>query len=454
MSDSLSSIVAIVGLGKIGLPVAVQCASHGRQVIGCDIDARVVSSINAGKAHIHEEPGLETQVPVLVEQGLLSATTDTAAAVSRAGVVIVIVPTMIDDRREINFKAMDAATAAVGQGLQPGTLVVYETTLPVGTTSQRLGRLLALHSGLEPGRDFQLAFSPERVASGHILRDLATYPKVVGGIDERSTEVAVAFYRSVLDVPIITMASTEDAEFVKLIESVYRDVNIALANEFARYADARGLNLAAATKAANSEPLSHIHNPGIGVGGHCIPVYPYFLFDEAEASELTTLRLTRAARQINDSMPDYAVRRIEALLGSLSGRLILILGVTYRGNVRETAFSSAILLHEALVERGARVFVNDPLYSDEELQAQGYTPLPDCEAEHVQAIVLQAEHRGYQELDFAQFGRCKVVLDGRAALKREKIQEIEALGMRYLTIGDGSSPARIESFDAGALYSG
>src|SRR5579862_1677401 len=248
------STIAVVGLGKIGLPLAVQYAWHGRRVIGCDINPQVVKAINAGRSHIQEEPELASEVPQLVSEGRLSATLNTSEAVRQAQVVVVIVPVVVDEMRAVNFQGIDAATTAIGAGLQPGTLVVYETTLPVGTTAQRFGHLLEQASGLKAGQDFQLAYSPERVSSGHIFRDLRTYPKVVGGINPASTAAAVTFYSSVLDAQIITMASADEAEFVKLIETTYRDVNIALANEFAHYADQSGLDAAAAIAAANTQP--------------------------------------------------------------------------------------------------------------------------------------------------------------------------------------------------------
>jgi nucleotide sugar dehydrogenase len=325
--------------------------------------------------------------------------------------------------------------------LQPDTLVIYETTVPVGTTSGRITELLEHTSGLKAGQDFALAFSPERVSSGHIFRDLRIYPKIVGGINEQSTMAAAAFYQSVLEASIITMASSEEAEFVKLIETTYRDVNIALANEFALYADIHGLDVSRAIAAANTQPYSHIHTPGVGVGGHCIPVYPYFLLAgitasrEAPANQpAQLLQLPRIARRINDAMADYAIQRIEAITGPLADQAVLILGVSYRGNVRETAFTSTALLQAALLSRGARVFVDDPLFSEEELSTAGYLPFKPEEATKIRAILMQADHDIYHSLDFHQFIHCQVVLDGREALKRA---EIEALDMHYVTIGDG-----------------
>jgi nucleotide sugar dehydrogenase len=423
----------VIGLGKIGLPLAVQYIQHGRQVIGCDINPQVVEAINAGRCHVHEEPGLEEAVASAVAQGRLSSTTDTAAAVHQAAVVVVIVPVIVNQAHEVDFRSIDAATEAVGAGLTAGTLVIYETTLPTGTTAGRLRRILEERSGLQAGRDFHLAYSPERVSSGHIFRDLATYPKVVGGIDEASRDAASAFYRSVLDAEVICMANADEAEFVKLIETTYRDVNIALANEFARYADEHGLDAMAAITAANTQPYSHIHAPGVGVGGHCIPVYPYFLLHGASEG----LALPRQARRINDAMADYAIERIESEIGPLAGQAVLILGVAYRGNVREVAFTSAKLLQEALVERNARVFAEDPLFSEQELEALGYQPFRPEQRGGIRAIIVQAEHQAYQSLDFSQFPNCQVILDGRRALRPETIKEA---GMRYLSIGDGKKP--------------
>ena len=309
----------MIGLGKIGLPLAVQYALHGHRVIGCDINPGVVKSVKAGKSPVLEEPELAVEVARVVEGGLLSATVQTTEAVRNAEVVVIIVPVVIDARHEVSFDSIDASTREIGAGLQPGTLVIYETTLPVGTTSLRFRGILESTSNLQAGRDFYLAYSPERVSSGSIFRDLRTYPKIVGGINAQSTTVAVAFYRSVLNAEIITMSSSDEAEFVKLIETTYRDVNIALANEFACFADAHGLDVAAAIAGANSQPYSHIHSPGVGVGGHCIPIYPYFLLAGAEKTSLQRLShadaTARYARQINDAMAEYAVRRIEGIAG-------------------------------------------------------------------------------------------------------------------------------------------
>ena len=427
--------VAVVGLGKIGLPLAAQFAGAGARVIGADVNPAVVAAVNAGDCPIVEEPGLAERVAATVAAGQLTATTDTAAAVAQSNVVVIIVPLLVDADHALDYHMVDSATAAVACGLQPGTLVIYETTLPVGTTRERLGPALAAGSGLTLGRDFQLAFSPERVYSGRIFRDLATYPKIVGGVDAASTAAAVAFYEATLGGATVQAVQDADtAELVKLLETTYRDVNIALAAEFARYAAGRSLPVDEAIAAANTQPYSHIHTPGIGVGGHCIPVYPYFLIDNDTAGDLT---LPRAARQTNDGMARWALDRLSLALGGLAGRRVLILGYSYRENVKETAFSAAKTLIRELRAGGAVPLIVDPLYTPAELAATGAEATDLAALPPVEAVILQAPHRAFADLDWAALaaGGCRAVLDGRNALTPATRATIATTGMVYLGIG-------------------
>jgi nucleotide sugar dehydrogenase len=425
-------IVAVVGLGKIGLPLAAQYASCGLRVIGCDISEEVVRTVNEGRSHVKEEPGLAELVASAVNHGLLSATTDTADAVGRSNVVVVIVPLMVDDEHNLDYRAVDAATEAVGKGLKPGTLVIYETTLPVGTTSTRFGPALERISGLRVGRDFHLAFSPERVYSGRVFRDLKQYHKVLGGVTAGCTERALDFYGAALGgAAVMAMSNADTAEFVKLMETTYRDVNIALANEFARFAGERGLSVDEAIIAANTQPFSHIHKPGIGVGGHCIPVYPYFLISAAEGDEMS---IPMEARRVNDRMAGWALDRLDEALGGLRDKRVLLFGLSYRENVKETAFSTATRLIKGLRERGATPVLNDPHYAPDELAHYAdeifalETPAP-CDA-----AIMQACHTEYKGLDWKRLAGmgCRVVLDGRNCLDRA---EIEGAGMVYLGVG-------------------
>ena len=305
--------ICVVALGKIGLPLAVQFASKGHEVIGADVNAETVELVNAGVEPFPGEAHLAEKLDDVVSRGLLTATTDTAAAVAQCEVVVVVVPLFVDEESRPDFGWMDAATEAIARGLQPGTLVSYETTLPVGTTRTRYAPMLEQGSGLVAGDGFHLVFSPERVLTGRVFADLRKYPKLVGGINQDSERRGIAFYESVLDFDerddlprangVWPMGSAEAAEMAKLAETTYRDVNIGLANQFAKFADKNGIDVYAVIEACNSQPYSHIHQPGIAVGGHCIPVYPrLYLHNDPDAT------IVAAAREANAGMPEYAVQ--------------------------------------------------------------------------------------------------------------------------------------------------
>jgi UDP-N-acetyl-D-mannosaminuronic acid dehydrogenase len=262
-----------------------------------------------------------------------------------------------------------------------------------------------------------------------VLLDLRRYPKVVGGVSDESTRRALAFYRSVLDegTEVRAVASAEAAEMTKLAETTYRDVNIALANEYARYAAKRGIDVSEVIDAANSQPFSHIHLPGVGVGGHCIPVYPHFLFNTEP-----DLRLPPLARAINEEMAAYAVDLVRERLGSLAGVPVLILGIAYRADVREDAFSSAFRLREELAAAGAVVHGHDPYFSSEHLAGLGFEPY-DLEAPaRVRAIVVQAAHAAYRSLDLKTVPGLELVVDGRNAIDPATVT---GAGIAYAGIG-------------------
>jgi nucleotide sugar dehydrogenase len=390
----------------------------------------VVDSINAGRSHVQEEEGLDEAVRSAVERGRLRATTDTTSAVEKADVVIVIVPLLVDVERTIEYHNLDSATRAVARGLRKGTLVVYETTLPVGTTHLRLKPMLEEASGLRTG-DFFLAFSPERIYAGRIFEDLRKYPKIVGGIDPESARRAVEFYRSALDAEVWPVENTETAEFAKLAETTYRDVNIALANQLALYGASREVNVNEAFKAANSQPFSHVHRPSLGVGGHCIPVYPHFLLQDATEGELS---LVRDGRHTNDHMTEVGVEQLSRLLGGLESRRILVLGASYREDVKELAFSTVFPLVDLLQRAGATVLVADPHFEPSELgdlEAEIVDSNSETAAD-VDAIVVQAWHREFRDLDWRRFKRLAAVLDGRGSLDPSAVRET---GATYLAIG-------------------
>lgn len=426
--------ITVVGMGKIGLPLAVQYARKGHRVFGADINTETVESINQGQVPFPGEAHLDEYLPDVVADGLLTATTDTTAAMTESDAAVIVVPLFVDHDARPDFRAMDAAASAIGKGMRAGSLVSFETTLPVGTTRTRLTPILERESGLAAGQDFHVVFSPERVLTGRVFADLRRYPKLVGGLTPDGERQGCDFYSRVLDFDVRNdlakpngvwpMGSAEAAEMAKLAETTYRDVNIGLANQFARYADTSGIDIYRVIEACNSQPYSHIHSPGIAVGGHCIPVYPrLYLWNDPAAT------VVRAARDANAAMPEYAVTRLEAEIGDLARRRVAVLGAAYRGGVKETAFSGVWDIVDSLKRREATVLVHDPLFSDSEIIGLGF--LPFHPGDQADAVIVQADHRDYWTWGANDAPGVRVVLDGRRVLNSARWP-----GAKVLTLGN------------------
>jgi nucleotide sugar dehydrogenase len=417
-----SQTVTVVGLGKIGLPLAVQIAKSGYKVRGADLSSEVVKMINLGNVPFPGEENLDLYLKEVVAEGSLVATTDTTDAVANSGFVIVVVPLYVDDEGTPDFRSIDSATAQIARGLQKDTLVSYETTLPIGTTRNRFTQSLEKLSKLEAGTSFHVVFSPERVFTGRVFEDLKKYPKLVGGINQESELRGIAFYREILEFTerpdlstpngVWSMGSCEAAEFAKLAETTYRDVNIGLANQFALFAENHKIDINKIIEASNSQPFSHIHNPGIAVGGHCIPIYPQmYLWSDPLAT------IVSAARSANLGMPEKCIQMLEKLHGSLENCKVVVLGASYRGGVKEIAFSGVFSVVEALKRRGALPLVQDPIYSESELTELGFEVFRPGDS--IDAIVVQADHKEYREFNRDMFPDVKTVLDGRGILNQE-----------------------------------
>lgn len=409
--------IAVIATGKIGLPLAAQFASMGHDVVGVDVNQALVDCINRGEEPFPGETGLADKLAELVPAGKLRATSNYADAIPGVDAVVIVVPLLVDEQTwQPDFAWMDAATRSLGEHLTPGTLISYETTLPVGATRNRWKPLLEEVSGLHEGEDFHLVFSPERVLTGRVFEDLRKYPKLVGGLTPAGTQRAIEFYESVLTFDerpdlakpngVWDLGTPEAAEMAKLAETTYRDVNIGLANQFARFADTVGIDVYKVIEASNSQPYSHIHRPGIAVGGHCIPVYPrLYLSTDPDAD------IVRTARNYNATMPAYVVGKVAEMLGDLAGLRVVVLGASYRGGVKETAVSGVFPTVEELEARGAIVTVHDPLFSVEELDGYGFTA--HAIGDPADVVILQADHKEYLALGPADFPGIKLFADGR-----------------------------------------
>ncbi len=413
--------VAVYGLGKMGLPLAAIFAATTGNATGVDIDEAVVDQIRRGECPVTNEPGLASVVSETVSSGALRATTDSAGAATDASVHVVIVPTTLQNDDTADLSALEAALTSIGSGLSSGDVVLVESTVPPGTCRALARPLLEDESELEVG-EFGIAFCPERTASGQAIEDIRiSYPKIVGGIDEESTRVAALIYDELSENRVIPVSDTTTAECVKLFEGVYRDVNIALANELARIGEELGVDTVEAIAAANTQPYCDIHDPGAGVGGHCIPYYPYFLTGAVE----TETTLLRTARAVNESMPAYTAGKLFegfAVAGiEPAGATVAVLGVAYRPGVAETRESPALPIIDRLIEAGVDVVAIDPVLDgvpDRDVPLVSVEALSDMDLD---GAILVTAHPEFERLDWDTLPEL-VVVDGRNVLDLENTE--------------------------------
>ncbi len=422
--------IAVYGLGRIGLPLAAIFAEHTK-VVGVDVNEKIVKMVNKGENHIKEEPELDELVRRNVEEGRLEATNDGVEAAKKADVMVILVPTLANDR-EIKLEPVYDVTYKISQGLKKGDIVITEATMPPGTTESLIPILEK--SGLKLG-EFGLAHAPERVMSGTAIRDITEkYPKIVGASDKETLEAVIGIYEAINKKGVIPVSSIKTAEAVKVFEGIYRDVNIALANELALWCEEHGLNALEIFKAANTQPYCHLHMPGAGVGGHCIPVYPWFVINLAKK---TNPRLIRTAREINDAMPKHivelAIKGLNEVEKLLNGSRILVLGLSFRGGVKEFINSPALEIIRELKKRNVEVYAYDPLCSRGDAEKFGAKWKEDFKG--IDAVIIATDHEEFKSLNLEKMARemrCRVIIDGRNVLSKE----VSKLGFVYLGVGN------------------
>jgi UDP-N-acetyl-D-mannosaminuronic acid dehydrogenase len=395
--------ICVLGLGYIGLPTASTFATHGLEVVGVDVNPQIVNGLQNGNLHIHE-PGLRTLVQAALHSGNLTI----HEKPETADAFIIAVPTPFFDDRRADMRFVISAAESIKPVLQPGNLVILESTSPPLTTSKLVAPILE-SAGLRAGVDFYLAYSPERVLPGQILRELIENARVIGGIDPPSAQAGKDLYQIFVKGEIFLTHSTT-AEMVKLMENTYRDINIAIANEFSRLADRFGIDIWEAIAIANRHPRVKILNPGPGVGGHCISVDPWFLVESAP--DITPL--IRTARQVNDSQPHFVVDLVKrALQGNLRGRRIALLGLTYKPDVDDFRESPALEVMHHLVAEGAVVRGYDP-YKNASLP--GNLPITGMlhDALDAELIVLLVGHKEFRDLSpkaLSEMTRARILVD-------------------------------------------
>lgn len=397
--------ICVLGLGYIGLPTAAMFATHGFQVVGVDVNESVLATLNSGDIHIHE-PGLKE----LVHQALVSKSLRVSGQTEQAEVFIIAVPTPFkegrdnggvpeqgDNIKDIDYKRADmsfviSATESIVPHIKPNDLVVLESTSPPRTTVDQVKPILE-RSGLIAGRDFFLAYSPERVLPGKILQELVQNARVIGGIDAKSAEAGRELYSSFVKGDIVLTDATT-AEMVKLMENTSRDVNIALANEFSQLGDRFGVDMWGAIEIANLHPRVDILRPGPGVGGHCISVDPWFLVEAAP--DLTPL--IRTARQVNDSQPMYVMELIRRTLGDPRGRRIALLGLTYKSDVDDLRESPSITIANLLVQAGADIVAYEPFNPNAKFDHFRVVSRLEVALSEADALILLVAHKKFRSI--------------------------------------------------------
>ncbi len=434
--------VCVVGLGWMGLPTACLYADAGARVIGVDMNPKIVERVSKGDSPI-EEHGLSVILRKAIKANKLTATTNTEEAVTDSDLVFIIVPTMIDRQKRSDYSAVEDACVGIGKGLKNGSLVIFESTCGPGVTERIVKTTIEKYSGLIAGQGFGLAHSPIRAMGGRALQDIQTYAKVVGAFDKKSLEASCAALSVIVKGELIRVRDIKTAELSKLFEAIYRDVNIALANEFALLCEEIGVDYHESMKAANSQPYSHLHSTGTGVGGHCLPVYPYLLTTEAYALD-ERLRLVLDARKINDLMPRHVAKLASDGLRvcgkSVKRAKAVVLGISYRANVKETRLSPSLELISILKRRGARVSAFDPLFNASEIEALGVASEPTLRKaiEKADCIILAAAHDDFKNLDTidlaAHMSKQGLIIDCTGILDPTSV---EKSGLVYRGVGRG-----------------
>ncbi len=402
--------IAVYGVGYVGLSLIATYLRKGLKVIGVDIDKQKLEAVREGRLWFNEE-AIRDAIRKGIEEGRLELTINSIEASRKSLIKIVTVPVYIDwDTKKISYHALEDVSKKIAKGLKRGDLVIIESSVPPGTTEYIVKPLLERESGLRAEKDFYLAYSPERVFIGRAVKDIEeNYPKVIGGTGPKSLELASRFYEKIAKKGVIKLSNTTTAEFEKLAEGIYRDVNIALANELALAAMKLGVDYYEVLRAANSQPFCHLHLPGPGVGGYCIPIYPYFMMNRVLAKGFI-MELTRLARRINESMPYTVVSIIEDSRKRLrldpTRSKVTILGVAFRGDIDDVRLSPS---HDVIGLLKARGYVNivahDPhVKEDHILDMLGVKLSNDLESalKRSDLVVVLTRHSAYKGLKVSE----------------------------------------------------
>lgn len=422
--------IGVVGLGYVGLPLAVEKAKAGFKTVGFDVQKEKVDLVNSGHNYIGDV--VDADLAELVESGMLSATTD-FSKICDADFIAICVPTPLDEHQQPDTSYIEASATEVAKNLKPNTMVVLESTTYPGTTEELLKPILEEGSGLKCGEDFYLGFSPERVDPGNLVYKTKNTPKVVGAIGDDALECIALVYESVLEGGVTRVSSPAVAEMEKILENTYRNVNIGLINELAMLCDRMDIDIWEVVDAAKTKPYGFTaFYPGPGLGGHCIPLDPYYLSWKAREYGFHT-SMIESSMMVNDRMPEYCVDRAARILNesgkALKNSKVLVLGVAYKQDIDDYRESPALEVIDILEDRGAKVTYFDPYIPSCKHKGKDYVglvELTDADVEDVDLVVITAAHTNV-DYDMVQ-RNAKAIFDTKNAMKDVSIRNnIEVL---------------------------
>ncbi|WP_093227290.1 nucleotide sugar dehydrogenase [Thermoflavimicrobium dichotomicum] len=422
--EDKTAVIGVIGLGYVGLPLAVEKAKAGYKVIGFDIQAHRVQMVNEGTNYIGDV--VDEDLKELVQKGLLKATTD-YSLISEVDACAICVPTPLDQYQQPNISYVESSTKSIAKYLHPGMLVVLESTTYPGTTEEVVKPILE-ETGLKVGKDFYLAYSPERVDPGNKVYNTKNTPKVVGGVTPQCTKVAAALYRSVLEGEVHEVSSPRVAEMEKILENTFRNINIGLANEMAILCHKMGIDVWEVIDAAKTKPYGFMaFYPGPGLGGHCIPIDPFYLTWKAREYNYHT-RLIEVAGEINNAMPEFVIDRAMKILNrygkAMNGSKVLVLGVAYKKDIDDYRESPVLPIVEMLEKYQARITVCDPHISSFKVAGKVYETV-DLTVDLLKEADLVLITTDHSRFDYQMIAdHAKAIFDTRNALK--EIKNIQA----------------------------
>ena len=419
--DAKSLKVCVVGIGRIGLPTALSFAKAGLYTIGVDINQKLVDSINTGNFPLKDEPGYEDVFNNVRKNGNFLATTDINEAISKSNLILLSLPTPMDENNIPTYSALESVGKQLSQILQPNSLVVVESTIEPGFIEDMMIKIIEGTNTLHVGKNFTIGVCPENANPGEILHDFTNLPRLVGGVNEQTTKIITMIYDFVFSVELVTMPDCRTANAVKLTTNVFRDVNIALVNELSLMFEKLGIDTLKVLEAAKRKYNFQIHYPGAGVGGPCLPINSYQFLNTAKRTG-SKLNIIKYSREINEKMPDHVINLIldgfKKCNKSIKGCKVLILGISYKPDVKDIQLSPAEIIINKLKILGARIKIYDPYYKGNQVFGINVEQNIEDILSEVDASIIVTAHKEFQEIDLKIFTKMKtpILIDSRGII--------------------------------------